>query len=135
MDHAMIANLQRVVMSNPKRNTENIRKWTLWLRLLTQYLEEEESNKETVSMEPNIFECDCNHVFRIPSWDTSSNLGSLVHCLFRCTLAGHHHLANFYILFTKFFVLHENAILGFHLFIVMFSLVSIVFRTFSKPRY
>ena len=42
---------------------------------LTQYLEEEESNKEKVSMEPNIFECDCNHVFRILSWDTSSNLG------------------------------------------------------------
>ena len=38
---------------------------------LTQYLEEEESNKEKVSMEPNIFECDCNHVFRILSWDTS----------------------------------------------------------------
>ena len=34
---------------------------------LTQYLEEEESNKEKVSMEPNIFECDCNHVFRILS--------------------------------------------------------------------
>ena len=42
---------------------------------LTQYLEEEESNKEKVSMEPNIFECDCNHVFRILSWDTSSNFG------------------------------------------------------------
>ena len=34
MNYAMIAKLQRAVMFNQKENTENIRKWTLWLRLL-----------------------------------------------------------------------------------------------------